>query len=89
MVQSVRAFASHAEGWVLNPSRDRPKSYKQVVTAPLLNARQQERVTQVLGDDPYKTDVPVYHSRCGSLKNPHRSTAMSVDHWSKFAAFQR
>ena len=54
MLQSVRTFASHAEGWVLNPSRDRPKSYKQVVTAPLLNARQQERVTQVLGNDPYK-----------------------------------
>ena len=42
MVQSVRAFTSHAEGWVLNPSLDRPKSYKQVVTAPLLNAQQQE-----------------------------------------------
>ena len=40
VAQWVRAFAPQAEGWVLNPSRDRPKSYKQVVTAPLLNARQ-------------------------------------------------
>ena len=34
-----------------NPSHGRPKSEKQVVTAPLLNARQQVRVLRVLGDD--------------------------------------
>ena len=37
-----------------NPSSDRPRSLKQVVTAPLLNARQQVRVSRVLGDDHYK-----------------------------------
>ena len=35
------------EGWCSNPRRDRPKSLKHVVAAPLLNAQQQ--VSQVLG----------------------------------------
>ena len=36
-----RAFASHAEdrGWI--PGGDRPKTLKQVVTAPMHNTRQQ------------------------------------------------
>ena len=34
--------------WRLNPSCDRPTSLKQVVTSPLLNARQQVRVSRVL-----------------------------------------
>ena len=34
--------------------RDRPKSLKQVVSAPLLNARHQVWVSQFLGDDHYK-----------------------------------
>ena len=33
MMQSVRAFAPQAEGWVLEPSRDRPKSLKLGLTA--------------------------------------------------------
>ena len=37
-----------------NPRRDRSKSEKQVVTAPLLNAQQTVRVSRVLGDDHYK-----------------------------------
>ena len=37
-----------------NPSRNRPKSYRQVVTALLLNARQQVWVSRVLRDDHYK-----------------------------------
>ena len=37
-----------------NPSHDIPKSKKQLVTAPLLNARQQVWVSRVLGDDHYK-----------------------------------
>ena len=37
-----------------HPIRDRPKSLKQVVTAPLLNARQQVWVSRVLGDGHYK-----------------------------------
>ena len=37
-----------------NLSRDGPKLRKQVVTCPLLNARQQVWVSHVLGDDHYK-----------------------------------
>ena len=39
VTQWVRAFSSQAEGGGSNPSCERPKSLKQVVTAPLLNAR--------------------------------------------------
>ena len=39
--------------WCLNPSRDKPKSLKQAVTAPLLNAQQQVCLPRVLGDDHY------------------------------------
>ena len=34
--------------------RNAPNSFKQVVTAPLPNARQQEWMSRVLGDDHYK-----------------------------------
>ena len=37
-----------------DPGRDRPTSLKQVVTASLPNARQQVRVSRVLGNDHYK-----------------------------------
>ena len=37
-----------------NPSRDRRKSFKQVVTALLTNARQKVWVSRVLSDDNYK-----------------------------------
>ena len=37
-----------------NDSRHRPKAWKQVVTVPLLNARQQVLVSLVLWDDHYK-----------------------------------
>ena len=40
-MQCVRELALQVEGWVLNPSRDKPQLKQQVVTAPpLLNARQ-------------------------------------------------
>ena len=39
VAQWVRLFAPQAEVWASNPSRDRPMSLKQVVTAPLPNAR--------------------------------------------------
>lgn len=35
-----RSHRKQEVGFCLNPSRDIPKSYKQVVTSPLLNARQ-------------------------------------------------
>ena len=40
--------------WCSNPGRDRPKSLKQLATAPLLNTRQQVGVSWVLGNDHYK-----------------------------------
>ena len=39
VVQSVRALALHAKGGCSNPSCDRPISFKQVVTAPLLRSK--------------------------------------------------
>ena len=51
-----------------NRGRDRPKSWKQVVSVPLPNARQQVWVSRVLGYDHYKGLAPC-HSRCGTLKN--------------------
>ena len=36
------------------PGQNRPKSLKQVVSAPTYNARQQEGLSRVLGDDHYK-----------------------------------
>ena len=48
------AFASHAGDGCSILGRDIPKSFKQVVTGPLPNARQQVRLSRVLGDDHYK-----------------------------------
>ena len=45
---------SHAENRASIPGRDRPKSLKHVVTAPMPNTWQQVRVSQVLEDDHYK-----------------------------------
>ena len=49
-----RSFASHVGDLGSIPGRDQPKSLKQVVTAPLPNARQQMCVSRVLGDYHYK-----------------------------------
>ena len=65
-----------------NPSCDRPKSLKQVVTDPMPNARHWVSVSRVLGGAPC-------HSRWGTLKNPHCPMAMSAEHRSKFAALYR
>ena len=48
---SGRLFNSHAGDRGSNPGCDTPKSLKQVVTAPLSSARQQEQVSRVFGDD--------------------------------------
>ena len=37
---------------------------------------------------PLNTDVPS-PIRCGTLKNPHCSMAISAEHWSKYAALHR
>ena len=52
--RSGRAFPSHAGDRGSISSRDRPKSLKRVVTAPLPNARGQVRLSLVLRDDHYK-----------------------------------
>ena len=54
MWRSGGVFASHAGDQGSIPDRDKFKSLKQVVTAPLLNARQYVCVSRVLGDDYYK-----------------------------------
>ena len=55
--------------------RNAPNSFKQVVTAPLPNARQQEWVSRVLGDDHYKglARVTVDVVKEPSLPNGHES----------------
>ena len=94
-IQGQRWWRSGLERWprkrkvgCSNLSRDRPKSLKQLVTAPLPNARQKVRMSPVLGDDHKKTDAPC-HIRCGTLKNPHCSTAITAEHRSKFAALHQ
>ena len=42
----------------------------------------------VLRTETVKTDAPC-HSRCGTLKNPHCSMAISAEYRSKFAALHR
>ena len=59
---------------------------KQVVTAQLPNARHLVTVSRVLEDDHYKRTPLASQSRCGTLKNPHCSMAMSAKHMSKFLA---
>ena len=49
-----RSFASHTGDRGSIPGRDKPKSLKQVMTAPLPNARQQVWVSRILQDDHYK-----------------------------------
>ena len=63
-----------------------PKSLKQIVAAPLTNARQQ--VLHVTGprELPYKTDVP-RHSSCGTEVKRHCSMAMNAEYRLKFVAY--
>ena len=68
------------------PDWDKPKSYKQVVKAPLLNARQRVWELQVLGVDHKKNGCP-YHSRHDTLKKRHYSIAMSAEDKSKLKLF--
>ena len=49
-----RAFALHTGDWGSNPSRDRPKSNKEVVTDLLPNTRQQVWVSGNVGGYHYK-----------------------------------
>ena len=51
---SGRVLASQTRDLGSISSRDRPKSLKQVMTAPLPNAQQKVWVSQVIGDDHYK-----------------------------------
>ena len=54
VAQWVTTFGRKRKFGCSNPSRERPKSLKQVVTAPLSNARHLVCVSWVLGDDHYK-----------------------------------
>ena len=51
---SGRVFALHVGDRDSIPGRDRPKSFKEVIKAPLPSARQQVWVSRVLEDDDYK-----------------------------------
>ena len=70
-----RPPASHAADRGSIQGRDRPRSFKQVVTVQLPNARQQVRMSRVLRD---------YH-----YKGPQCSMTMSGDYRSTFAAVYR
>ena len=74
---------------VSNPSRNRPKSKIQVVTAPLPNIQQQVWVRRVLGDKHYMYTDALCHNRCGILKNTYCSMAMSAEYRSKYKALHR
>ena len=51
IAQSVKVFASYAEGWVFESRLRQTYVVKKVVTASLLNVRQQVGVLLALGDD--------------------------------------
>ena len=70
VVQSVAAFALHAEGWVFELRRPI------LVTAPLSNAWQHVWMLRVLRDG-HINRCP-FDSRCSALKNPYCSMAMSA-----------
>ena len=55
---SGRAFSSHAENRGSIPGRNKPKSLKQKVIAPLPSARRQVQVSWILGDDHHKRMPP-------------------------------
>ena len=99
VAQWVRVFARKRKVGCSNPSRDRPKSLKQVVTAPLPNAWHQcechgsSEMTIING---YSVSQQVWHSKEPSLLNGHKcrtqvkrcspSAAMVTD--SQSVAFQ-
>ena len=84
VAQSVRAVASHSEGWVFESRRDRPKSWKN---------RLYQLHSQMLGNrwkchgSSEKTIINgcPCHSRCCALKNLHCSISIAAEHRSKFA----
>ena len=82
---SDKTFASLGEDRDSITTCDRPKSLKQVVTAPLPSAQQQVRVSRVLGDDHCKRMAlnDPCHSRCGTLNNSNYSMATSAECRSK------
>ena len=69
--RSVGKAFSQADGWGSNPGSDRLESLKQVVTAPLPNARQQVLVPRVLGDG-HINGCPVHVYDHSMLKNGNR-----------------
>ena len=77
-MQSVIAFAPHAEGWVcsaIDLSRDSSTATRSAIGVSVTGPWRL----------PLKAGAP-WDGRCGTLKNPHCSMA---EHRSKFAAFHR
>ena len=73
----VRVLAQQAEGWYSNPSRDKPKSSK--TGSDSSTAKRSAIGVSVTGPRrwPLRTDAPC-HSRCGTIKDPQCSMAMSA-----------
>ena len=81
--QWIRTFAPQAESWVFE---SQPRQTLVVKTGS--DSSTTKRPVSVMGPrrSPLKTAAPC-HSRCGTLKNPHCSMAISFEHRSKFATF--
>ena len=88
VAQWVKAFASYAESWVFESQPRQTQVVKTVSDSS--TAKRSEAGVSVTGSQrcPLLTDV-LCHRRCGTLKNPHCSMAMSADHRSKLGAFHR
>ena len=67
-----------------NPSRDKPKSLKQIVTAPLPNTRHKVKVSCVLGEDHYKgmsrvtVAVARYRTRTAQWPDNRQNTRAAI-----------
>ena len=72
VVQSVRVFTSHAEGWVFEYQ---PQQFKVVQTGSDSSSSKHHSGVNVMG----QTVFPC-HSRCGRLKNPHCALTMSAEY---------
>ena len=83
-MQSVRVFPSNGLEFESRPRQTQVA--KQVVTAPLPNARQQFYVWQVITDD--HIYVPL-NSKCGTLRNPHSSLSMGAEYGWTFSVLYR
>ena len=82
------AFASQAGDRGSIPGRDRPKSLKRYTDSSTAK-RSATCVSVTVPQEMTIIRVGPCHSRCGTLKNPHFSLAMSAEQKSKLAALHR